>query len=1365
MLKFNLLGKPEVILDGQRLTGFETAKVQALLFYLVVTGRPQARTVLAELLWGDMTESMARRNLTKALSTLRHFLAAYLIIEQDSIAFNQNQPYHLDVAVFRAAVEAGEALPANENLETSLAPLRQAVNLYQGDFLEGFQVKDALSFEEWLLAEREQLRQLMLDALLRLVKAYAAENDFEPSLHYTRQLLAIAPWQEAAHQQLMILLARTGQRTAALAQYEICRQVLAEELGVEPSAETTALYERLKAAGAPRPHNLPLTDGFVGRTAELAQITTRLNDPRCRLLTLTGPGGIGKTRLALKAAEQFLLPDIAGEAADFADGVYFIDLGAAESELEKISLAQIANRLGSAIAGALKFSFQGSTELLTQVSNYLAPKKVLLVLDNFEQLVEGAVLLGDLLKRAPHLKLLITSRERLNLQDEWVLDIEGLTYPLNYELLATNYQDYSAVALFMQRAQRVRTNFTLTDSNAPFIGRLCQLVEGAPLALELAAGWLKVLSCQEIVAEIERGLDFLQSLHRDVPPRHRSLRVVFEESWRMLSEPEQTVLRQLAVFRGGFFREAAQTVAGATLPVLTGLIEKSLLRLSTADRYHLHELLRQYATEKLETSGRAGETRAAHSDYYLRLLYRQETNLTGSGQLEALNLIETELENIRAAWNRAIEQEQAAAIEQSLNSLFYFYSIRSRFQEGQEAFGRAAGRLQAGLPLVDLPAPVSPVVTKLLIRQGSFYHALGRYELGRNLLEAGLDLAQQIGLQREVALALRLLGDIGMARGDYVEAKRQYRASLAAGQAGHDQANMAAALFGLGWVTRFGLPDFSESKRLLQESLALYRAIDHQANIARLLDKLGAITFILGQYDEAHTYYRESLALFKQLDDRLGIALALGGLGLVGLGRGKDHLVEAKRFCEESLVICQETGHQLEIAYRYYLLGQVNNNLGAVEAAETYYQQARAITTEIGVPEVLAFVLVGLGEVAAGRGDLPLMRQYLLEALASGLNQREYSVALKALVSWANLLSRDETGGVTQPATGKSRPEQATGLLSLVINHPAAWQMFKDEASALLSILEPQLTPQALAAARQWGAATSVEEAVAEILQREQPASLQTLSPTSRFVQETLLATGGMGEIYRGRDMVTGQPVAIKRLRREYIEADPGVIQRLLREAAILGQLNHPNIVKILDTLEIDGQPAIVMELVPGGSLRSLLDKQPQLPLTQVLSLGLELADALARVHHLGVLHRDLKPANILLAADGSPRLTDFGVAYLARQETRLTREGTILGTSAYLSPEAWRGETLDARSDIWSFGAVLYEMLAGKPPFAANQVTVVLTAILNDPVPDLFQFRPDAPPALVELIKQMLIKEREQRIDSMRQVAAGLEVVRRSLI
>ncbi len=262
------------------------------------------------------------------------------------------------------------------------------------------------------------------------------------------------------------------------------------------------------------------------------------------------------------------------------------------------------------------------------------------------------------------------------------------------------------------------------------------------------------------------------------------------------------------------------------------------------------------------------------------------------------------------------------------------------------------------------------------------------------------------------------------------------------------------------------------------------------------------------------------------------------------------------------------------------------------------------------------------------------------------------------------------------------------------------------------------------------------------------------------------MATGGFGEVYRGRDTETGQVIVVKRLNPELLAQQPDMAGRFAREGELLRQLNHPNIVQMIATEQINGEQCLIMEYVPGGSLRDLLDTQGQLPLAQVLDIVLELADALSRAHHLGVIHRDLKPGNVLLAEDGTPRLTDFGISRMLQQEgTQLTQAGAMVGTVDYMSPEACRGEALDGRSDIWSFGVLLYEMLTGELPFQGEHFTATVLAILNNPTPDLLSLRSEVPPALVRLIGQMLVKERERRIGRMRQVAAELDQIRRNIV
>jgi len=296
-------------------------------------------------------------------------------------------------------------------------------------------------------------------------------------------------------------------------------------------------------------------------------------------------------------------------------------------------------------------------------------------------------LLVDLLNGTQAVKLLVTSRERLNLREEWLLDVQGLRFPDDERSEIDSPETYSAVQLFVQSASRLRTTFNLTRANAPHVVRICRLVEGMPLGIELAASWIRTLTCGQIAQELERGLYLLTTSLQDMPQRHRSLRAVFEHSWQLLPDQERQLFRQMALFRGGFSKYAAEQVTGASLPILSALVDKSFLRRTRGGRYHMHDLLRHFAAEKLDQlPEEKQEVQKRHCGYYTAFLQQREQALIGPTQQEALTEIGTEIENVRAAWSWAVEQSRLEEIERSLEGLFRFYVRQSWYQEGYDAF-------------------------------------------------------------------------------------------------------------------------------------------------------------------------------------------------------------------------------------------------------------------------------------------------------------------------------------------------------------------------------------------------------------------------------------------------------------------------------------------------------------------------------------------------------------------------------------------------------------------------------------------------------------------------------------------------------
>ncbi|MBI3958192.1 MAG: AAA family ATPase [Chloroflexi bacterium] len=687
LLELKLLESPQVFLDGQPVTGFVSRKAEALLYYLAWTGRAHSREAIAGLLWGESAESAARTNLRGVIANLRQLLAAHLTVERQTLAFRAESTHTIDAARFAESVNALASAPTLTPAQA--ASLQQSLALYRGDFLDGFYLKDAPEFERWMLAERARLRDGAVQTFQRLARHFAEAEEWPSAIATVRQLLALEPWREEAHRQLMSCLARSGERGAALAHFEICRQLLADELDVEPSEETLALVDQIRAGGlAPAERDAPAVEipsrrppalptyahPFVGRRDELATLTDWLADPTCRAVTILGAGGMGKTRLALALAEQL--------SPRYRDGVYFIPLAATERVEEIVP----------AIAHAVGFLFQNDRRpAQTQLADFLRDRELLLVLDNWEHLLAASPMLGELAQTCPGVQMIVTSRERLRISQESVFPLLGMGYPGDGP---GDGAEYSAVDLFADTMRRQQRELPHSPEEWSAIARICRLVEGMPLAIVLAAGWLGLLRLDEIAEEIARSADILESDLRDAPPRQRSMRVVFEQSWQRLTEAERALYMRLSVFHDGFTGNGAMRGAGATVSVLRGLTDKALLWRDSGDRYHIHELLRQYAAEKLAAHQLEGEVCQSHSAYYMDLLSRSEPELYGRNQLLTLDLLKAEEANLRAAWQWALARRPFAELAQAVNGWGLYYEISGRMVEGEALLRTAIERLE-----------------------------------------------------------------------------------------------------------------------------------------------------------------------------------------------------------------------------------------------------------------------------------------------------------------------------------------------------------------------------------------------------------------------------------------------------------------------------------------------------------------------------------------------------------------------------------------------------------------------------------------------------------------------------------------------
>ncbi|MEM7132833.1 MAG: tetratricopeptide repeat protein [Chloroflexota bacterium] len=1163
-------------------------KTRGLVAYLAMSNSLHSRSSLCDLLFSESNDPLGA--LRWQLSQIRSKLGAEILIRQnDLVGLNRN-------AVWIDAVEYERRLMRAVN-DVSYKHWQSVIELYRGEFLETLNMPDSSAFELWMLGQRAEIRLRHSQVLTNLINRLIEQERLADALVYAQRLVMLEPLQEGVYYNLIWLYGQTGQFEAAIQQYEKYRDIWQTEFGEEPSSTLQELMTELAIAPKPvaqadsqsitqssrglkglgsineqtnailltqvvspdtallsnrfnqptkqatlYPQNLPNDPlPFVGRKQEineLRQLLASIAD--CRLLTLVGPGGMGKTRLAIETARTLLpggLGNVASKSlqgttqhsapainnkpnntATFADGIIFV-------ELDSVATKEgIPATIADAITATKGDAFHADIPLDAQLINYLGEQTLLLILDNCEHLLDGASILSDILAASPNITILATSRSALNIREEWFFPLEGLAYPAEDHVgysqtslsdsgqnLVTEMESYDAVRLFINSASRARADFDAKNELLHVI-HICQLVEGMPLALELAAIWLRTLPIQKLVGEITKGLDLLTTRQQNMPRRHRSMRLLLEQSWQVLSTNEQKALSRLSIFRGGFCADAAETVTGTSFFTLAMLADSYLIRVSqsnirtiassqgsTTERYRIHELLRQFAHEQLLKEPQSqNATCTQHSRYYLDLLSQYSRALKGKEQASALAAIDEEIDNIYAAWQWAVDHRHLDDLSNSAESFYKYQHLSGRYHQGVSTFEAALAVLsgyeqalsestieltesskEAGTPVESI-GQITLIRCRWLAWLGVFYHYTNDFVKSHASLEESLTLAQKFGHQREIAFALNVLGWTTGFQGNEEGNIGRLSQSLAISRTLHDHDAVADTLIRLSNFYSH-LDRFVQSKEMALESVTIAQSIERADLIIAASNAVGLACYRLGETEEAERYRRQALAIAEEVGHQVGIMHASGGLGFVGI-RGDQRKAQAMLpYAEQGLAISRRLGIQLDISGQCNIIGQLHEKLGNYEEAIAYGEEGLQAAQKADSPFFICFNYNLMASVACKRNDFESAKAHVVQSLEAAINSGTTRL-LRAGVAQSHSVLFAEADFIAEPSRQAELYAFALSLLHChIVSHTEGIDLspfLRERVSTLEEWLPPSVAHSATERGYDWSLLDAVHQAI-----------------------------------------------------------------------------------------------------------------------------------------------------------------------------------------------------------------------------------------------------------------------------------------------
>jgi predicted ATPase/DNA-binding SARP family transcriptional activator len=1203
-LEVTLFGSPRLSIEGSMVNS-RVDKAIALIATLALCGPSLNRDSLIAYLWTNSEISKAHGALRTALWRLRSAgLDPWLEIERDQVTLHLNEDFWLDVLEFQKCLEQAQQHnhPTTEACPVCFPLLTRAVDLYKGDFMCGYNLRNAAGFDEWRTQYNQVLHNDYLTSLERLVKGLYKHANFDQAIHIGRRWLAVDPYNENAHSLFLKIYASNGERANAIAHYRSYKRLVEKNLNIPPSEEITNFYQHLlygknpstkpiikltipvilqldleqvtnlwakhgnlmgqvinhlshlikdqtrrfggriiqnsgdshtilfergqplyfaiavfrqigltklglpgqlqvrmalttissPQSGLPEyatdiflcsqllqaasgrqilltsqvmheielpvgarthdlgryslpgqtnpvqvfelihphlpntersflhsltktPYNLPVqTTRFVGRESELVELSELLAQPECRLLTLVGPGGVGKTRLAIQTLSQI--------QSGFPDGIYVVSLVAHPN----------SDSIYRPIAEALKISFNNVVDQSDQLIQYLGNKRILLLLDNLEHLLQSGQFIVKILDSAPGVKLMVTSRERLNLYSETIFEVRGLPYPAQPDSL--DLEQYGAIKLFVQNARRILPGYLLRPNDKPAVIRICSLVDGLPLGIELASSWVRAYSCQEIADSIQDNLDFVRTTSQDVPIRHRSLRAAFDHSWILISEESRRMLVRLSIYRDGFSLQAAQYMHAVPI-MLADYIDKSLLTRQSSGRYYMPETIRVYAEEKFKQDTQEySRTINTYCDYYRDFLIKKVQGISTKAGPIIIDEIHTEYKNILVALTQALDYGNWQDLSKSLYPLFSYLSMLGNFREERDIALSLRNRL------VELVGMQQPNLYFTLMRwEGWATFHLGFHQEGLEKLQASLEYTQEQGLIADEATTLLFLAEAHRRLGDLTKAFQEIQLCLnlmekLVGPAiphpkrlsGHVMVVYASILLNLKRV--------EEARQILTDCLEVLDQSESHYGFVHLFEVQAQLAVIDQKYEESRQLRLQALEIAQKFGDWRESALILNNLSQSEVPLG--NIQAAISYITEAEKICDEMGERQMAAI-------CNNNLGYYTLtfnknpteAILYYTKALALFRELSNLRGIFFTLRDISRAYLLDCNTTPARTNLIEALEVGRQLGDPGLAIHLLPVLARFLAQSD------------QLSRAIQLCKITIEQSIIEQDLRDEAS------------------------------------------------------------------------------------------------------------------------------------------------------------------------------------------------------------------------------------------------------------------------------------------------------------------------------